>query len=110
MIRVELLTITDRFQIDGVGVVLQPDFSVPGGRWATRTEAVRILTPGGQDFETPAAFDLSHFKLFDPSASIDKRWRVTILLPDKLSVDVPVGSKLFVSPELSDELFPKPAA
>ena len=107
MTHVELLTITDRFQIGG-SVILRPDFSVPGGRWSARTESVRIVTPDGQDFETPATFSLSHFNISDPTVSIDQRWRVTIMLPDKLSSDVPVGSKLFVSHEIRDELLPKP--
>jgi len=110
MTRVELLTIADRFQVGGAGVVLSPDFSVPGGHWAARTESVRIVTPDGQDFETPATFNLSHFKISDPTVSIDQRWRVTIMLPDKSSADVPVGSKLFVSHEIRDELLPKPVA
>jgi hypothetical protein len=55
--RVELLTITDRFQIGGAGVVLRPDFSVPSGRWAARAETVSIVTPDGQEFETTAQFN-----------------------------------------------------
>ncbi|HSY19324.1 MAG TPA: hypothetical protein VK815_13355 [Candidatus Acidoferrales bacterium] len=109
MTHVELLTVTDRFQIGGA-VFLLPDFSVPGGRWSARTELVRIVTPDGQDFETPATFNLSHFNISDPTVSIDRRWRVTIMLPDKLSADVPVGSKLFASHEIRDELLPKPVA
>jgi hypothetical protein len=108
MTRVELLTIADRFQIGGA-VFLRPDFSVPGGRWSARTVSVRIVTPDGQDFETAATFSLSHFNIADPTVSIDQRWRVTVMLPDKLSSDVPVGSKLFVSQEFRDELLPKRA-
>jgi hypothetical protein len=110
MKRVELLTIADRFQISGVGVFLRPDFSAPSGRWSARTETVRIVKPDGQDFETSARFELSHFNISDPTVSIDLRWRVTIMLPDTSSEDVPVGSKLFVSQEIRDELLPRAVA
>ena len=107
MTRVELLTVTDRFQIDGAGIVLLPDFSVPSGRWAARTESVRLVTPDGQSCETLATFDLSHFRISDPTVSIDRRWRVTIMLADMSSTEVPIGSKLFVSQEIRDALEPK---
>ena len=107
---VELLTVSDRFQIGGAGIVLRPDFSAPNGRWSARAETVRIVTPDGREFETQAQFNLSHFRIADPTVSIDERWRVTIMLPDKLSEDVPVGSKLFVSLEIRDELLPRHVA
>lgn len=108
-LRIELLTIADRFQISDTGVIIFPDFSVPNDGWAARTEQVRIVTHEGQDFETPATFQLSHFRILDVKVSIDRRWRVTITLPNRLSAEVPVGSKLFVSQEIGDALLAKTA-
>ena len=107
---VELLTVQDCFHISGRGVLVVPDFSVPGGRWVDREETVVVVKPDGHDFEAAARFNLAHFKIPDPKVSIDRRWRVTILFPDKTSEDVPVGSKILVSREIRDALFPKTVA
>ena len=106
----ELITVADRFAIGGAGIFLRPDFPVPSGRWTARTELVRIATPDGGNFYAPAIFNLSHINISDPTVSIDQCWRVAIMLPGKLSVDVPVGSKLFVFHELMNALLPKPVA
>ena len=110
MERVELLTVSDRFNISGRGIIVLPDFSVPGGRWTDRDEVVSVTTPDGDSFEATARFNLAHFYIPDPKVSIDRRWRVTVLFPDKSGVNVPVGSKIFVSRETRDLLFPKGVA
>jgi hypothetical protein len=110
MDRVELLTAEDCFYISGLGVVLRPDFSVPGGCWVDRTEIVSVVRPDGQQLEAAARFNLTHINIADPEVSIDRRWRVTILFPDKTKTDVPVGSQILVSHELRDLLDPKTVA
>jgi hypothetical protein len=79
--------------------------SVPGGRWVDRDELVDVVTPDGRSFETTAHFSLAHFNFPDPKVSIDRRWRVTILFPDKSGEDVIPGSKIFVSHETRNFLF-----
>ncbi len=101
---VELLTVEDCFQIGGFGLVLRPDFSVPGGRWAERTEPVVVLRPDGEQLETVARFGLSHFYISDPTVSIDQRWRVVVSFPDSTKDQVPVGSKILVSQEMHDAI------
>jgi hypothetical protein len=104
MDRVELLTVEDCFQIEGFGLVLRPDFSVPNGRWAEVTEPVIVVRPDGEKFETAARFGLSHFRISDPAVSIDRRWRVVLSFPNAAKDLVPVGSKILVSHEMRDAL------
>jgi hypothetical protein len=95
-----LLIVADRFQIDHLGLVLAPDFSVPGGSWADQTHSVMIETPEGGRFDAEAVFGLSHFNIRDPNVSIDRRWRVTVRIPQVLKEQVPIGSKMYASPHL----------
>jgi hypothetical protein len=107
MSRVELLTVEDCFEIFGLGVVLRPDFSVPNGRWKARSDTVTVIRPDGQQFDATAEFNLSHFNIPDPRVSIDRRWRVVLSLPGRTKDQVPAGTKILISQELRDELFPK---
>lgn len=109
MHRVELLTVVDSFQISGRGVVVIPDFSVPDG-WKDRTESVTVVKSDTQQYEATARFDMSHFNIPDPKVSIDRRWRVVVVLPDRTKDDLPSGSRILVSPELKDALSSKHSA
>lgn len=104
---VELLAVEDCFEIGGLGVVLRPDLSVPNGRWRSRADTVTVVNPDGHQFDTTAEFNLSHFNISDASALIARRWRVVLSLPGRTKSEVPVGTKIFVSQEMRDELFPK---
>ena len=104
MDQIELLTVEDSFEISGRGVVLIPDFSVPSG-WKDRVDSVILGMPDGQQIETNARFNLSHFNLSDREAPLDKRWRVVVLLPDWKKGKLPVGSKLLVSAEIRHAIF-----
>jgi hypothetical protein len=103
MSRVELLTVEDCFLIEGRGVVVIPDFSVPDG-WKDRLEIVTVMTPDGQQCEAEGEFSMSHFRLLDPKASIDKRWRVVVLLRNWKKESLPTGSKILVSPKVKAAL------
>jgi hypothetical protein len=105
MSRVELLTIEDLFLIEGRGVVVIPDFSVPDG-WKDRTDTVVVTKPDGQQYEATAQFSMSHFRMLDPKTSIDKRWRVVVMLLNGKKEELPVGSKILVSQEIRDALLP----
>ena len=103
MNRVELLTVEDRFLIEGRGVIVIPDFAVPNG-WKNRTEIVAVVTPDGQQYEAAAWFNMSHFKPVDPNSPVEKRWRIIILLLDRKREELPVGSKILVSQEARDAI------
>ena len=109
MSRVELLTVADSFQLVGRGVVVVPDFSVPDG-WKNRTESVMVAKPDGQEYEATAEFSVSHFNIRDPHVPIDRRWRVVVVLPDRTKDELPVGSRILVSPEIRDAILPHNAA
>jgi hypothetical protein len=103
MKRVELLTVEDSFQVTGRGVVVIPDFSVPNG-WKNRTEVVVVRKPDDQQYEATAQFSMTHFNISDPDVSIDKRWRVVVLLPDRKKEELPIGSKILVPAKVKDAI------
>ena len=102
MNRVELLTVEERFQIESVGLVILPDFSVPSGRWKNFSETVVVVKPDGHHFELTAHFKMSHFNIAAPNATIDDRWRVVVWLPDGKKQEIPIGSKILVSNEAKE--------
>ena len=107
MERVELLTIEDTFWISRNEVemlVISPGLRVPKGGFKSCTDKVIIATPDGNQIEATAHLSMSHFKISDPNASIEKRWKVTLWLTDRTKEEVPIGSKILVSPELKNAL------
>jgi hypothetical protein len=100
---VELLTVIDRFQLTGIGLTVMPDFPVPK-RWNNRVEQVIVATPDGRQFEAVAQFNLTHFNIKDPQASVGRGWRILVTLPTTLKDQVPLGSRFFVGPEVRDAL------
>jgi hypothetical protein len=104
MERVELLLVDDCFGIEGWGLVVRPDFSVPNGRWANRSETVKIETPDGGSFEAKADFNLSHINIADPAAPLDRRWRVIVALPGRTKKELPIGSRIWCSREIRDAI------
>ena len=103
MERVELLTVKDSFQLSGIGLTFMPDFSVPRN-WQNVVERIVIETPDGRQFEAVAQFNMTHFNIKDPEASVDRRWRVLVTLPNTPKDQVPLGSRLLVSPEIRNAL------
>jgi len=105
-----LLEVVNRFQIEHRGLLLAPDFSVPDGKWSGQTHSVTVELPDGIRFCTQAQFRLSHFNIRDPDVSIDRRWRVTVSLPEIQKDEVPIGSKVFAGAAIVAALQPKPGA
>jgi hypothetical protein len=109
MSQIELLTVEDSFQITGRGVIVIPDFSVPNG-WKNRTESVTVAKPDGLELEAKAQFNMAHFNIPDPQVSIDRRWRIVVMLVDRSKDEVPVGSRILVSPEVREAILPRNTA
>lgn len=105
MNRVDLLSVQDHFQI-GTAVYLVPDFSVPRGNWKSTSEQVTVIRPDGGEFEATAQFNLAHVNIRDAKVSLDRRWRVIVAMPDRKKDELPLGSRILVSPELRDALLP----
>lgn len=101
-----LMTVTDHFQLDRLGLVISPDFSVPNGGWRSREAPIIIEPPVGDSFHTIGQFHLSHFNIRDPEVSIDRRWRVTLHLPHATKDQVPVGSVVIAPDEICHLLNP----
>ena len=94
MLETELLTVEQVFQLQGIGLTVLPDFSVPEVGWKNGAHRVRVVKPNGEELEADANFRAAHFKLLDPSAPLDKRWRVVISFPSLREDDLPVGSTI----------------
>jgi hypothetical protein len=95
---VELLTLTDHFQLSS-GLVVVPDFSVPKG-WKPRSETVTIVRPNGESREAKARLAVEHFLIRDPAVSVDRRWRLVVSFPTMTKEEVPIGSKVMVPQSL----------
>lgn len=93
-------------------LVVDPRLPVPPDGWKERTETVSVLPPEGPELEAPAKFSLSHLNIRTTEREFVKYepWRVTILFEGLTSDDVPNGSRIFVSQEIKDALFPKSVA
>lgn len=99
----ELLIIQDSFVIEGRGIVLIPDFSIPPDGWKNRDELVHLEMPDGTSRDARACIDLTHFSLSDPSATADERNRVVVRLVDE-SERIPKGTTVFASADLCKAL------
>ncbi|MBO9501389.1 hypothetical protein [Brevundimonas sp. A19_0] len=102
----ELLEVADSFQISGVGLIVVPDFSVPETGWQTRTLAARVLRPDGTTLGAVLGLQVSHFNVRDPSAPLDRRWRVVPTFHHLTKDEVPIGSRIFVELDVVTELSP----
>lgn len=91
---VELLTVAERFQLNS-GLVVVPDFSPPDG-WKNRFETVTVALPDGKHRAVIASLAIAHFRISDPAAPLDRRWRLVVSFPELTKEDVPIGSKVMV--------------
>jgi hypothetical protein len=103
---VELLRVTDAFQLSNVGLALSPDFPVPTAGWQNVSAAVELITPEGQRIASEARFNLTHFNFSGASVGAERRWRVVVSLPELHKARVPVGTRLLVPTELKARLVP----
>ncbi|MBN9693439.1 MAG: hypothetical protein J0M24_24605 [Verrucomicrobia bacterium] len=63
-----------------------------------------VVRPDKPELEATAKISMTHLNIPDPNVSIDERWRITVWLTDRTADEVPVGSKVFVSPEVRDAI------
>ena len=93
---VELLEVTDAFQLSGIGLTLMPDFPVPANGWKSTSLAIELLTPEGSVMAARAQFNITHFNIKDPNAGVERRWRVVATLPELHKSQVPIGTRLYL--------------
>ena len=94
MAQTELLTVEQVFQLQGIGLAVVPDFSVPKAGWKNGAHQVRVVKPNGEQIEADANFHVWHFNIRDPTVPLDKRWRVVISFPSLTEDDLPAGSRI----------------
>lgn len=106
MMTVELLEIGDYFQLPRLGLILAPDFLLPRTGWSDFSSDAIVVLPDGSQISTTAKFSRTHYLIKDPTVPVENRWRVTVSLPDLTKRDVPVGSRVLVSPETAARVTP----
>jgi hypothetical protein len=99
---VELLTVTDRFELSS-GLVVVPDFSLPDG-WKVRSETVTLLMSDGTHCEATAQLVITHFNIRDPAVPQDRRWRLVVSFPALKKGDLPIGTKVMVPRSLREAI------
>ena len=75
MAQTELLTVKHVFELQGIGLTVAPDFSIPKAGWKNGNHRVCVVKPNGEQLEADANFHVWHFNIRDPSVPLDKRWR-----------------------------------
>jgi len=90
--------VPERFQLSN-RLVVAPDFSAPQG-WKNRSETVTIVLPDGKHSEAKASLELAHFRIADPTASPERRWRLVVSFPTMTKEGLPKGSKVMVPKSL----------
>jgi hypothetical protein len=99
---IPLFTVTERFPIEKLGLMLGPDFAVPKTGWEDRSEMVTVALPGGETFTTPGLFTSTHFCA--AKGAKDRGWRIVVILFSCKPEQVPVGSSILAAEEIVKEL------
>ena len=94
MSQTELLIVEQVFQIEGIGLIVAPDFSVPQEGWKDGSRRVHVMKPNGEQFDADANFYVWHFNIRDPSVPLDQRWRVVVSFPLLSRDNLPPGSRI----------------
>lgn len=113
MDKVELLTLEHAWLATPAMLLITPSFPVPwndqGYGWGNRTEKVIVAPPDGRALEATAQINMTHLSIRDAGIPAKDRWRVKLWLTDRTAEEVPVGSKMLVSPELRNALLGMPS-
>jgi hypothetical protein len=56
MAQTELLSVEQTYQLQGIGLAVVPDFSVPKAGWKNGAHRVRVVKPNGEQLEAYANF------------------------------------------------------
>jgi hypothetical protein len=103
--RVELLRVEDVFDLTNHGFVcapfLQPSPKVQFKNFST---VVTVQPPDRPAFDVEASFNLTHFKILDVDAPVERRWQVVTCLGEIPKDSVPVGSIILCDSETKQRL------
>ena len=95
MSKLVLMKVEERFQINGRGLVLRPNFLLLE-EFKNFSSNVIVQNDKGNEMSFQASFSASHFNILD-SANIDDRWRVEITLIDANKNEISIGDIILVS-------------
>ena len=105
-----LCTIEDVFEIEERGLIITPDFSVPPDGWDACDQRVIVRRPDGSECDVNAHFDMSHFRITDPSVPLDRRWRIVMAIQELIKSQIPKGSVILAPTDFVHRLTPKNSA
>jgi hypothetical protein len=101
--RVELMQVQECFALTHIGLTLVPDFPAHD-KWNNFDTQVLVITPNGEQKEFQAKFQICHFNFRNPCVDISRRWRIVVSLPYASKEDVPVGSRVWVTPDIKQAI------
>jgi len=91
--RVQLLRVEDVFDLTNQGLVCAPFFQPsPQGPFKDFSAVVTVQPPDRPAFDVDASFNLTHFKILDVEAPVERRWQIVTCLGKIPKDSVPVGS------------------
>ena len=103
--KVELLRVVDVFDLTNQGLVCAPFFQPPPeGQFKNFSAVVTVQPPNRPEFDVNASFNLTHFKILDLNAPVEKRWQVVTCLGKIPKDSIPVGSLIFGDSEIKARL------
>lgn len=103
--KVELLTIEEVFDLTNQGLVCAPFFQpLPGTSFKNFSAMVTVQPLDRLAFNVEASFIITHFKILDLTAPVEKRWQVMSCLGTIPKDLVPVGSLIFCDSEIKARL------
>jgi hypothetical protein len=94
--KVELLKVEDVFDLANQGLVCAPFLQpAPQAAFQNFSAVVTVQPPDRPEFDVDASFYLTHFKILDLTAPVEKRRQVVTCLGKIRKDSVPVGSIIF---------------
>ena len=98
--KIELLRVKDVFDLSNLGLVCAPFLQpAPQTPFKNFSAIVTVQPPDDPPFEVKASFNLTHFKIPELAAPVEKRWQVVTCLGEISKDSVPIGSIIFCDSE-----------
>lgn len=64
----------------------------------------QISNPDGSTLEAQLNLHVAHFNIPDPTVPLERRWRIVPTFPDLDKDDVPIDSRVLVSPDVVEAI------
>lgn len=93
-----LITVEDKFNIEGRGVILAPALPLINKNFKTIETTVAIENDSTQEYK--AVLVVEHLRLINGKS----KWQIAVTLPNASKEKIETGSKVFVSKEVIEKL------